>query len=264
MYADSNQALVNVDIEDGVCQIAFDRPGALNALTKDTAVALAETIEDASVEAYHAIVITGEGDAFSAGGDLQALSEAPESTRTAYESITDTFGRVVEAMLECPVPIVAKVNGDAIGAGLAIVALSDIAYAAEDATFSCAFVRVGLIPDTGGTFMLPQIIGLRAAKQLAFTGEFFSAERAADLELVNDAVPAAELDDQVEETVAQLRKRPTEIIGLMKQAMHENMSRHWSEAIDYENLLQVQARTSDDHEEGVSAFLEGRDPEFNT
>ncbi|MGM0389913.1 MAG: enoyl-CoA hydratase/isomerase family protein, partial [Natrinema limicola] len=165
---------------------------------------------------------------------------------------------------ECPVPIVAKVNGDAIGAGLAIVALADIAYAAEDATFSCAFVRVGLIPDTGGTFMLPHIIGLRAAKQLAFTGEFFGAERAADLELVNDAVPAAELDDRVDETVAKLRKRPTETIGLMKQAMHENMARPWSEALDYENLLQVQARTADAHEEGVSAFLEGREPEFET
>ncbi|QFU83571.1 enoyl-CoA hydratase/isomerase family protein [Natronorubrum aibiense] len=255
---------MNVDNDDGVCRIAFDRPGALNALTKDTAVQLAETLDYVSVDSHDAVVITGEGDAFSAGGDMQALSQAPDSARESYESVTDTFGHVVEAMLECPVPIVAKVNGDAIGAGLAIVALADIAYAVEDATFSCAFVRVGLIPDTGGTFMLPRIIGLRAAKRLAFTGEFFSADRAADLELVNEAVPADELDERVDDTVATLRDRPTEIIGLMKQAIHENMARPWSEALDYENLLQVQARTSDAHEEGVSAFLEGREPEFET
>ncbi|SDK21800.1 enoyl-CoA hydratase/isomerase family protein [Natronorubrum texcoconense] len=255
---------MHVDTDDGILRIAFDRPGALNAMTRETAVTLADTIEDASPDEHHAIILTGEGDAFSAGGDLQALSESPASARDAYESVTDSFGRVVEAMLESTVPIVAKVNGDAIGAGLAVVALADIAYAAEDATFSCAFVRVGLIPDTGGTFMLPHIIGLRAAKKLAFTGEFFGAERAADLELVNETVAAAELDDHVEETVEQLRNRPTEIVGMMKQAMHENMGRHWSEALDYENLLQVQARTSEAHEEGVSAFLEGRDPEFDT
>ncbi|MDQ2048990.1 enoyl-CoA hydratase/isomerase family protein [Natronolimnohabitans sp. A-GB9] len=254
---------MHVDSEDGILRITFDRPDARNAITTETAVELAETIDDASPAEYHAIVLAGDGDAFSAGGDIQSLAEFPDTSRDAYETVTETFGRVVEAMLECPVPIVAKVDGDAIGAGLAIVALADIAYAAEDANFSCAFVRVGLIPDTGGTFMLPHIVGLRAAKKLAFTGEFFDAERAADLELVNEAVPAEELDDRVAETVDQLRSSPTEIIGMMKQAMHENVTRHWSEALDYENLLQVQARTSDAHEEGVTAFLEGRDPEFD-
>ncbi|MFC4544726.1 enoyl-CoA hydratase/isomerase family protein [Halosolutus amylolyticus] len=254
---------MNVDSDDGVLRITFDRPGVLNALTTETAATLADTIEDASPEEYHAIVVTGEGDAFSAGGDIEAMAEEPAPPMESYDEVTETFGRVVEAMLECPVPIVAKVNGDAVGAGLAIVALSDIAYAAADATFSCAFVRVGLIPDTGGTFMLPHIVGLRAAKKLAFTGEFFDADRAADLDLINESVPADELDERVADTVDRLGRRPTDVIGLMKQAMHENMARHWDEALDYENLLQVQARSSDSHEEGVSAFLEGRDPEFN-
>ncbi|ELY61773.1 enoyl-CoA hydratase/isomerase family protein [Natronolimnohabitans innermongolicus] len=254
---------MDVDSTDGILRITFDRPDARNAITKELALELADTIETASPDEYDAIVLTGEGDAFCAGGDLQSLANFPASSREAYESVTETFGRVVEAMLESHVPIVAKVNGDAVGAGLALVALADIAYAAEDATFSCAFVRVGLIPDTGGTFMLPHIVGLRAAKKLAFTGEFVDADRAADLDLVNDAVPAADLDARVEETVAQLQAGPTAIIGTMKQAMHENMTRHWADALDYENLLQVQARTSPEHEEGVTAFLEGRDPEFD-
>ncbi|MFC6767382.1 enoyl-CoA hydratase/isomerase family protein [Natrinema soli] len=253
---------MKIDSDDGVLRLTFDRPDALNALTTETADELADAIEGATPETEDAIVITGAGDAFSAGGDLESLAETPESSADAYEEVTETFGRVVEAMLECPVPIVAKVNGDAVGAGLSIVALADIAYAATDATFSCAFVRVGLIPDTGGTVMLPHIVGLRAAKRLAFTGEFFDAERAADLELVNEAVPAAELDDRVAETVDGLANGPTATIGMMKQAMHENLGRLWDDALDYENLLQAQARTSAAHEEGVTAFLEDRKPEF--
>ncbi|WP_222919319.1 enoyl-CoA hydratase/isomerase family protein [Natrinema sp. SYSU A 869] len=253
---------MEIDSDDGVLRLTFDRPDALNAITMETADELADAIEAATPEEDDVIVLTGEGAAFSAGGDLESLAETPESSQAAYEEVTETFGRVVEAMLECPVPIVAKVNGDAIGAGLSLVALADIAYAAADATFSCAFVRVGLIPDTGGTVMLPHIVGLRAAKQLAFTGEFFDAERAAALELVNEAVPAEELDDRVAETVERLADGPTATIGMMKQAMHENLSRPWDEALDYENLLQAQARTSDAHKEGVAAFLEDRDPAF--
>ncbi|WP_254763855.1 enoyl-CoA hydratase/isomerase family protein [Natrinema marinum] len=253
---------MNVHNDDGILRLTFDRPDALNALTGETAAELADEIEAATPDAYDVIVITGAGDAFSAGGDLEMLAETPDTSRQAYEEVTETFGRAVEAMLECPVPIVAKVNGDAIGAGLSVVALADIAYAAADATFSCAFVRVGLIPDTGGTVMLPHVVGLRAAKELAFTGEFFDAERAADLELVNETVPADELDDRVAETVERLANGPTATIGMMKQAMHENIGRSWDESLDYENLLQAQARTSAAHDEGVTAFLADREPEF--
>ncbi|TMT86070.1 enoyl-CoA hydratase/isomerase family protein [Haloterrigena sp. H1] len=248
--------------DDGVLRVTFDRPDARNALTTETAADLADTIDAATPAEYDAIVITGAGDAFSAGGDLEALAETPDSSQAAYEQVTETFGRVVEAMLACPVPIVAKVNGDAIGAGLSIVALADIAVAAADARFSCAFVRVGLLPDTGGTVMLPHIVGLRAAKRLAFTGEFFDADRAADLELINEAVPAADLDDRVADIVTQLANGPTATIGLMKQAIHENLGRSWEEGLDYENLLQAQARTSQAHEEGVAARLEDREPTF--
>ncbi|MCU4754483.1 enoyl-CoA hydratase-related protein [Halobacteria archaeon AArc-curdl1] len=254
---------MHVDSADGVLEITFDRPGVMNAFTPDTAEELADAIEGATVSEYHAVVLTGEGPAFSAGGDIEAMAERQEGPQEAFDRISETFGRVVEVMLECPVPIVAKINGDAVGAGLAIAALSDFAYASEDATFSCAFVRVGLIPDTGGTFLLPKLVGLRTAKQLAFTGEFFDAERAADLDLINEAVPAEDLEERVTETVERLGRRPTSTIGLMKRAMHENLGRHWGEALEYENLLQVQAYTSDAHEEGVSAFLEGRKPDFD-
>ncbi len=254
---------MHVDNDEGVLRITFDRPDVMNAFSTETAEEFADAVASADPDDHHAVVLTGEGDAFSAGGDIQAMAERREGPQEAYERIGETFGRVVEEMFECPVPIVAKVNGDAVGAGLAIVALSDFAYADEEATFSCAFVRVGLVPDTGGTFLLPQLVGLRTAKRLAFTGEFVSAETAAELDLINEAVATADLDERVAETVDRLRRRPTETIGLMKQAMHENLGRHWSEALDYENLMQVQAYMSDSHEEGVEAFLEGRRPDFD-
>ncbi|USZ68009.1 enoyl-CoA hydratase-related protein [Halorussus salilacus] len=254
---------MNVTHDDGVRTVTFDRPEVMNAFTTDTAEELADVLADADPAELDAIVLTGEGGAFSAGGDIESMAEREETPEEAYERITETFGRVVEEALAARVPIVAKVNGDAVGAGLAIAAVSDFAYAVESATFSCAFVRVGLIPDTGGTFLLPRLVGLRTAKRLAFTGEFFPAEEAAEMGLINEvAGDEADLDEAVADLLDTLRERPTRTIGLAKRAIHENMGRGWKEAMDYENAVQSQAYGTAEHEEGVAAFLEGREPEF--
>jgi 2-(1,2-epoxy-1,2-dihydrophenyl)acetyl-CoA isomerase len=248
--------------DDGVRTVTFDRPEVMNAFTPEIAAELAEVFAEADPGEQDAIVLTGEGEAFSAGGDIQSMAEREENTEEAYERVTETFGRVVEEALAADVPIVAEVNGDAVGAGLAVTAVSDFAYAAESATFSCAFVRVGLIPDTGGSFLLPRLVGLRTAKRLAFTGEFFGAAEAVEMGLVNEVHPEDELDAAVADLLDTLRKRPTKTIGLAKRAIHENMGRGWREAQDYENMVQSQAYDTPEHEEGVAAFLEGRDPEF--
>lgn len=253
---------MDVTDEDGIRTITFDRPEVMNAFTTETAEELAEELAAADPAEHDAVVLTGEGEAFSAGGDIESMAEREETPEEAYERVGETFGRVVEEALSSRVPIVAKVNGDAVGAGLAITAVSDFAYAAESATFSCAFVRVGLIPDTGGTFLLPQLVGLRTAKRLAFTGEFFGAEEAAEMGLVNEVHPESDLDAAVEDLLDTLRERPTKTIGLAKRAIHENVGRGWREAMDYENLVQSQAYGTPEHEEGVAAFLEGRDSEF--
>ncbi|WP_137287463.1 enoyl-CoA hydratase/isomerase family protein [Halorussus salinisoli] len=253
---------MDISDDEGIRTVTFDRPEVMNAFTPEIAEELAEAFAEADPDDHDAIVLTGEGPAFSAGGDVQSMAEREESPDEAYERVTETFGRLVEEALSANVPIVAKVHGDAVGAGLAVTAVSDFAYAAESATFSCAFVRVGLIPDTGGSFLLPRIVGLRTAKRLAFTGEFFGADEAAEMGLVNEVVPEDELDAAVDDLLDTLRKRPTKTIGLAKRAIHENMGRGWQEALDYENVVQSQAYATSEHEEGVAAFLEGRDPEF--
>jgi 2-(1,2-epoxy-1,2-dihydrophenyl)acetyl-CoA isomerase len=253
---------MHTETADGVLRVTFDRPAVKNAFTTDLAAELAETIESADPDTHDAVLLTGEGDAFSAGGDIQSMAEREEDVREAYERVEETFGRLAETAMDSRVPIVARVNGDAVGAGLAVVALSDFAYAVPDARFSCAFVRVGLVPDTGGSFLLPRLVGLREAKRLAFTAEFVGAAEAADLGLVNESAPEAELDEAIEDLLDTLRARPTRTIGIIRQALHDNLGREWGDALDHENLLQSQAYDTDEHEEGVSAFLEGRDAEF--
>lgn len=249
---------------DSVRTVTFDRPDALNAFTTENAAELADVLAESDPVELDAIVLTGKGRAFSAGGDLESIAAFEETPAEAYERIDDTFGRLAEEALDCRVPIVARVNGDAIGAGMAIVALSDFAYAVDAARFSAAFVRVGLIPDTGGTFLLPRLVGLRAAKDLAFTGRFFGAEEAAELELINGTVPEDDLDDRIDELLETLRERPTRTIGMAKRAIHANLGRGIGEALDYENAVQSQAMGTDEHREGVSAFLEDRDPAFQS
>ena len=254
--------VVHTETTDGVRRVTFDRPDVMNAFTSDLAAALADELEGLDPDSHDAVVLAGEGPAFSAGGDVQSMAAREETAREAYERAEDSFGRLAEAAMESRVPIVAKVDGDAVGAGLALVALSDFAYAVPDARFSCAFVRVGLVPDTAGSFLLPRLVGLRAAKRLAFTAEFVDAEEAADLGLVNDVVPGADLDETIEDLLGTLRARPTETIGIIRQALHDSLGKGWEDALDHETLLQSQAYGTDEHAEGVDAFLEGREPEF--
>jgi enoyl-CoA hydratase/carnithine racemase len=250
-------------IDDGpVREIRFDRPESHNAMTGQVARDLAEALESLDPTDHDAAVIAGEGEAFSAGGDIEAMARREETARQAYERVRATLGRVAETMLTAPVPVVAKVHGDAVGAGLSLVAAADFALAAESARFGASFVDVGLVPDAGGTVLLPRLLGLRTAKELAFTGRLLDAGEAADLDLVNESVPDGELDGRVAHLLETLRAQPTETIALAKGAIHDNLGQSWREGLDREAHAQTLAYDTDAHAEGVAAFLDGRDPEF--
>ena len=251
-------------IDDGaVKRITFDRPDVYNAMTTDVAAGLADELGELDPETHDAAVITGEGDAFSAGGDIDSMAERDWTTAEAYERVQSTFGRVAENALSAPVPVVAKVNGDAVGAGMSLVALSDFAYAADSARFGATFVNVGLIPDMGATAILPRLIGLRKTKELAFTGELVGADEAAAMDLVNETVPDEDLDDRVANLVDTLRSQPTANVGLAKEAIHDSLGQPWRDGLQREAALQSMAYDTAAHEEGVAAFREGRKPDFD-
>ncbi|SET94989.1 enoyl-CoA hydratase/isomerase family protein [Natrinema hispanicum] len=250
-------------IDDGsIRQITFDRPDVYNAMTAAVAHDLADALIDLDSSDHDAVVITGDGDAFSAGGDIEAMAERDESAPEAYERVRTTLGRVAEAVLTAPVPVVAKVNGDAVGAGMALTAVADFAYAAESARFGASFINVGLVPDLGGTAILPRLIGLRKTKELAFTGKLLSATEAADLDIVNEAVPDDQLDDRVDNLLETLAEQPTESICLAKRAIHGNLGASLQEGLEREAHFQTLAYDTDAHAEGVDAFLNDRTPEF--
>lgn len=252
-----------MQIDNGaVRQVTFDRPDTRNAMTAEVARELADALADLDPDSHDAVVVTGEGDTFSAGGDISAMADREETTPEAYERVRSTLGRVAENALSAPVPIISKVNGDAVGAGMSFVAVSDFAYAAASARFGATFVNVGLVPDMGATAILPRLIGLRKTKELAFTGDLVGAEAAAKMGLVNGAVPDDKLDDRVTDLVETLQDRPTASIGLAKEAIHDSLGESWRDGLGREARLQSMAYDTPAHEEGVDAFLNGRSPDF--
>ncbi|MFC7134808.1 MULTISPECIES: enoyl-CoA hydratase/isomerase family protein [Salinibaculum] len=251
-------------IDDGaVRRITFDRPDVRNAMNAAVARDLADALDGLDPADHDAVVVTGEGESFSAGGDIEAMAERDETAPEAYERVRSTLGRVAEQVLTAPVPVVAKVNGDAVGAGMSLTAVADFAYAAESARFGASFINVGLVPDMGGTAILPRLVGLRKTKELAFTGKLVSAEEAAEMDLVNEVVPDDDLDDRVADLVETLANRPTANIGMAKRAIHDNLGQSWREGLDREAHVQTLAYDTDAHAEGVDAFLNGRKPDFD-
>lgn len=255
-------AMVTVTTDGRVHTIAFDRPDQRNAMNADVARELVAALESAAEDDARAAVLTGEGEAFSAGGDVRAMAEREETPAAALERIEGTLTAAVEAILGAPLPVLARVNGDAVGAATNLVAACDFAVAAEDARFGEVFVDVGLIPDCGGTAVLPAVVGLRTAKELAMTGRLFDATEAAEMGIVNRAVPPSELDAAVEERLSTLAGKPTETLALTKRAFRENLGRPLGDALEREAYLQSIAYGTEAHEEGVQAFLEDRRPEF--
>jgi len=254
--------MVRVETADRVHTISFDRPGTKNSFTDTAATELVDALDAAEAADARAAVITGDGDAFCAGGDIDAMAEREETPGESYERVRSTLNAVIESILTVPVPVIANVNGDAVGAGTNIAAACDFAYADNDARFGEVFANVGLIPDSGGTFLLPALVGLRAAKELTMTGRLFDATEAAEMDLINRAVPGDELSDAVADLLDTLDRKPTETLGLTKRGIHENIGRPFRDALEREAHLQTLAYGSDAHDIGVNAFLQDNRPDF--
>lgn len=219
--------------------------------------ALDECAQDDEVRA---IVLTGEGKAFCAGQDL---AEATDPNGPELKSIVrEHYNPIIERIRNIEKPVIAAVNGVAAGAGANIALACDITFATESASFIQAFSKIGLIPDSGGTFFLPRIIGTQKALALMMTGDKVSAKEAEGMNMIYKAVSDESFVDEVNAFAAKLAKMPTRGLGLTKKAVNSSFTNDLTAQLAVEETLQTEAGSTHDFNEGVQAFLEKRKPAF--
>jgi 2-(1,2-epoxy-1,2-dihydrophenyl)acetyl-CoA isomerase len=256
---------VKYETAGNVATITMDRADALNALSlqliKDLAAAVRKTVSDGA----RAVILTGNGRAFCAGGDLremQTMAEKEGRIEAFLEEPLGAFHEVVRLIRETPVPFVAAVNGVCAGAGVNLALACDMIVAADDASFREAFVRIGLSPDCGGTFFLPRAVGEKIAAELLMTGDSIDANRALQLGMINSTVPAGELLSEVERLAERLAAAPTGSIGRIKKMLNASSSNDLAAQLALEHECQIESGRSSDFKEGVAAFFEKRPPIF--
>jgi 2-(1,2-epoxy-1,2-dihydrophenyl)acetyl-CoA isomerase len=252
---------LNISIENSVLFISLNRPEVFNSFNREMAIALQEKLDSAATnDTVRAIVITGEGKAFCAGQDLV---EATDPNGPELQSIVrEHYNPIIEKIRSIEKPIIAAVNGVAAGAGANIALACDIVLAKESASFIQAFSKIGLIPDSGGTFFLPRLVGMQKALALMITGEKVMASDAEKMNMIFKAIPDENFDEEVRKLAQTLAQMPTKGIGLTKRAVNESWNNSLSEQLKREEELQTEAGKSFDFNEGVTAFLEKRKPTF--
>jgi 2-(1,2-epoxy-1,2-dihydrophenyl)acetyl-CoA isomerase len=249
-----------VETRPGYRLITLNRPERLNALTVDMADALAAALKAAEHDANcRAVLLTGAGRGFCAGQDLTAITDlAPDE----IGDLLDHYNPLISRLRSLELPVVCAVNGVAAGAGANLAMACDIVLAARSASFVQAFARIGLVPDCGGTWFLPRLVGLARARALAMLAEPLSAEQAAEWGMIWQAVDDDRLMSEAHALAARLAAGPALALALTKQAFEESAENSLDEQLDLERDLQAEAAESPDHAEGVRAFLEKRPAAF--
>ena len=249
---------------EGIATLVMNRPERLNALNNELAMAVNDALSRfAADEAIRVVVITGAGRAFCAGGDLGALGKGRQRGAThELEPLLRAGMQMVLKMRTMPQPVIAAVNGAAAGAGMNIALAADIRIAVEEATFGQNFVKVGLFPDYGGTYFLPQLVGPAKAAELFYTGEMIDAKTALRLGLVNQVVPAAQFEAEVKTLAQKIAQGPSLAIRAVKKALFAGEEKELSRALDNEVREQVRCYLSEDCNEGIRAFFEKRPAKF--
>jgi 2-(1,2-epoxy-1,2-dihydrophenyl)acetyl-CoA isomerase len=256
---------IQLEMRGQVCVLTLNRPDRLNALTVDTANDFKAAVAEALQHGARAIVLTGAGRAFCAGGDLLEMQEIA-SREGRLEAFFDEPLRILNETIllirQTPVPFIAAVNGFASGGGCNLALACDLVIAAESAKFNQAFVKIGLVPDCGGTFILPRLVGLKKAAELMFTGDMVTAPQAAQMGMINSVVPDAELMGQVMSIAQRLAESPTAAIAQIKRLLEASAVNDYGGQLDREREAQIEAGKTKDFVEGVSAFLEKRPARF--
>lgn len=252
---------VLLTIQDGVATITLHRPKVFNSFNREMALQMQEHLDTCATDpSIRAVVIIGEGKAFCAGQDL---AEVSGPANPGFQSIlADHYNPIVRKIRDLEKPVVAAVNGVAAGAGANIALCCDIVVATESASFIQAFSKIGLIPDSGGTFVLPRLIGFQKASALMMLGEKVSATEAEKLGMIYKVLADDQFAEGIKALAAQLAEMPTLGLALTKKALNSSMTNSFEQQLQIEESLQIKAGRSNDYSEGVTAFMEKRKPTF--
>ncbi|RZT32323.1 short chain enoyl-CoA hydratase /enoyl-CoA hydratase [Cupriavidus agavae] len=245
-----------------VAVITLNRPDKLNSFTREMHRALVRALDEVEAGGARALLLTGAGRGFCAGQDLADLDFTPENATDLGELIDTWFNPLVRRLQALPLPVLAAVNGTAAGAGANLALACDIVLAARSASFIQAFVKIGLVPDSGGTWLLPKRLGMARAMGLAMTGDKLSAEDAEKWGLIWEAMDDPLLPEQAMALATHLAAQPTRALAAIKQAFHASTTNTLDTQLDLERDLQRNLGRSHDYTEGVNAFLEKRAPRF--
>lgn len=248
-------------LNNGVFKITLNRPDVYNSFNQAMAFSLQKELDYcAQNDEIRTIIITGSGKAFCAGQDL---SEATDPNGPELESIVrDHYNPIILKIRSLEKPVIAAVNGVAAGAGANIALACDLTIAQENASFIQAFSKIGLIPDSGGTYFLPRIIGVQKALALMFTGDKISAKEAEELNMIYKCISEEEFEDFILKIAEKMALMPTRAFGLTKKAVNQSLDNTLEEQLNLEEKLQTEAGKTEDFQEGVQAFLEKRKAKF--
>ena len=249
------------EIKDAIAFITLNRPEKYNAFNREMALLLQQKLDDCKhSKEVRCVYITGAGKAFSAGQDLDEVVD-PNGPKVV-NILSEHYNPIISRIRYLDKPVVAAVNGVAAGAGANLAIGCDITVASQSASFIQAFSKIGLIPDTGGTFYLPRLVGLQKALALSMLGDKVSADEAERLGMIYKVFPD---DSFKEESIAiayTLAQLPTKALALIKKALNQSFISSFEEQLHAEEVLQQRASATDDFKEGVQAFLEKRKPNF--
>jgi len=251
-----------VTLADGIKRITINRPERRNSVDLETVAMLLDAIGQSAEDGTRVVILTGAEESFCAGADLAVASEGEIADFDVTKSLREGVNPTILAMRALPLPIIARVHGHAVGVGCNYALACDIIVASEQALFGQVFVKIGLMPDGGGTFFLPRLVGYHKAFELMATGDIISAHDAYQLGMVNRVVPFAELDATVDALAAQLAASPRAALAKIKAGLNQAAESDLAGALEFEAVNQDECFHSPDFIEGVTAFLQKRKAVF--
>lgn len=250
------------EIKDSIGFITLNRPDKLNSFNREMALLMQEALDKCKNKEVRCVYITGTGKAFSAGQDLTEVADPPAGGTAMARMLSEHYNPVVTRIRKLEKPVIAAVNGVAAGAGANIALCCDIVVATQPASFIQAFSKIGLIPDSGGTFTLPRLIGWQKASALMMLGEKVTAEDAERMGMIYKVFSEDDFTENALLIAHYLAKMPTKGLAYTKQVLNHSAINSWEEQLQDEDIFQQRAAQTADYKEGVQAFLEKRQPDF--